>query len=62
MSSSNSKSIHKSLSQEEKIEVLFREQYAALCNGVNRILRDESLAEDLVQEVVIKVWENKEAV
>ena len=62
MSSLNSKSIHQNLSKEEKIEALFREQYVSLCNGVNQLLRDESLSEDLVQEVFIKVWEKKESV
>lgn len=62
MSSTNASSIHRNLSPDEKIELLFKEQYASLCNGVNRLLKDESLSEDLVQEVFIKVWEKKDAV
>lgn len=42
--------------------MLFREHYVSLCNDVNRLLRDESLSEDLVQEVFIKVWEKKNEV
>ena len=51
--------VQSNLNAEQKIEFLFREYYAQLCRDVNKLLRDESLSEDLVQEVFIKVWEKK---
>ncbi len=38
---------------------MFRKHYGSLCNDVHRLLKDESLSEDLVQEVFIKIWEKK---
>lgn len=53
------KPIFHTTSKEQEIETLFRHHYVMLCNDVNRLLRDESLSEDLVQEVFIKIWEKK---
>jgi RNA polymerase sigma-70 factor (ECF subfamily) len=50
-------SIYDHLSPEEKVELLFRQYSASLCKSLYRTLRDASLAEDIVQEVFLKVWE-----
>jgi RNA polymerase sigma-70 factor (ECF subfamily) len=50
-------SIYDQLSPEEKVELLFRQYYAGLCKSLYRTLRDASLAEDIVQEVFLKVWD-----
>lgn len=52
--------ISKNAAPEEAIEFFFRKHYVSLCRGVYRLLRDEALAEDLVQEVFIKIWEKKD--
>lgn len=52
-------SIHEHDSPEEKVEVYFKRHYAALCQPVYRMLGDKALAEDLVQEVFVKVWERR---
>lgn len=57
---SNNASFYKNMPSGEVVEIFFRKHYASLCQGVYRLLRDESLAEDLVQEVFIKVWEKKD--
>ena len=54
---SRSLSIYDHLSPEEKVELLFRQYYAGLCKSLFRTLRDASLAEDIVQEVFLKVWD-----
>ncbi len=50
-------SLYQNYSPEEKVELLFRQYYAGLCRSLYRILRDASFAEDIVQEVFLKVWE-----
>ncbi|KAA5546440.1 RNA polymerase sigma-70 factor [Adhaeribacter rhizoryzae] len=53
-------SLYQHHTPEEKVELLFRQYYAGLCKSLYRILRDDSLAEDIVQEVFLKVWEIRE--
>ena len=53
-------SLYQHNTPEEKVEMLFRQYYAGLCKSLYRILRDASLAEDIVQEVFLKVWETRE--
>jgi RNA polymerase sigma-70 factor, ECF subfamily len=43
------------------IELLFKHYYAPLCRTVNRMVRDTDAAEDLVQDVFVKVWNNRQA-
>lgn len=52
-------SIYGNLSPEEKVELLFRQYYPGLCKSLYRTLRDASLAEDIVQEVFLKVWDRR---
>ncbi|QMU28001.1 RNA polymerase sigma-70 factor [Adhaeribacter radiodurans] len=54
-------SMFPSLSPEEKVEWLFRKYYAGLCRSLYRTLRDANFAEDIVQEVFLKVWEMRES-
>lgn len=52
--------MYKNLPLEEVLETCFRQHYADLCRGVYRLLADQALSEDLVQEVFIRVWERQE--
>lgn len=42
------------------IELLFKHYYSPLCRTVNRIVRNTDTAEDLVQDVFMKVWHNRQ--
>lgn len=53
-------SLYQDLTPDEKVEILFRKYYAGLCRSLYKILRDATLAEDIVQEVFMKVWEMRE--
>ncbi len=53
-------SFYQQYTPDEKVEMLFRKYYAGLCKSLYKILRDATLAEDLVQEVFLKVWEKRE--
>jgi RNA polymerase sigma-70 factor (ECF subfamily) len=48
--------------QTEKYEVLFGEFKNKLYRFALRIMKDELLAEDVVQEVHVKCWQNRESV
>src|SRR5688572_10030197 len=54
-------SLYQHLTPDEKVEVLFRKYYALLCKSLYKILRDATIAEDIVQEVFLKVWEKRES-
>jgi RNA polymerase sigma-70 factor, ECF subfamily len=53
-------SLYQELSPEEKVELLFRKYYASLCKSLYRVVRDATFAEDIVQEVFLKVWEMRQ--
>ncbi|HSI91575.1 MAG TPA: RNA polymerase sigma-70 factor [Adhaeribacter sp.] len=53
-------SLYQDLPPDEKVAILFRKYYAGLCKSLYKILRDATLAEDIVQEVFLKVWEMRE--
>jgi len=44
----------------EQIEILFKEFYTPLCRYVFKMIRDKDACEDIVQDVFMKVWSNKE--
>lgn len=52
-------SLFQNQSPDEKVEILFRTYYPSLCKSLYRILKDVSLAEDIVQEVFLKVWDKR---
>ena len=58
-SSAESVSFYQNLSPDDKVEALFRQYYSPLCKSLYRILKDVSLAEDIVQEVFLKVWDRR---
>jgi RNA polymerase sigma-70 factor (ECF subfamily) len=43
------------------LDVLFRRHYVDLCRVANRYVRNESQAEDLIQELFASVWEKRES-
>jgi RNA polymerase sigma-70 factor (ECF subfamily) len=53
-------SLYQNLSPEEKVELLFRKYYAPLCKSLYRTLHNASFAEDIVQEVFLKVWDMRQ--
>lgn len=53
-------SLFQNQSPDEKVEILFRTYYPSLCKSLYRILKDVSLAEDIVQEVFLKVWDKRD--
>jgi RNA polymerase sigma-70 factor (ECF subfamily) len=42
------------------IEVLFKKYYSPLCRTVNRIVNDTDAAEDVVQDVFVKIWNSRQ--
>ena len=42
-----------------KIEEIFHEFYSPLCNYAEKIIADNNMAEDIVQNLFIQLWENK---
>ena len=46
--------------QEAYFESLFNKWYASLCNTVYRIVRNQDAAEDIVQDVFVKLWEKRD--
>lgn len=52
-----SSSDHSSL--EPRIETYFRTYYAPLCKTVHKMVRSSAIAEDIVQDVFLKVWRNR---
>jgi RNA polymerase sigma-70 factor (ECF subfamily) len=47
------------LGDEKAFEYIFKSYYALLCTYAFDLVKDDGLAEDVVQEVLIKVWENR---
>jgi RNA polymerase sigma-70 factor (ECF subfamily) len=48
--------------EEEFFESLFKKWYAVLCPFVFRIVKDKEIAQDLVQDVFVKLWEKREQI
>ncbi|MDQ3534409.1 MAG: RNA polymerase sigma-70 factor, partial [Bacteroidota bacterium] len=42
----------------QAIQLIFKKYYNQLCNSSYRIVQDEEIAKDIVQEVFIRFWEN----
>jgi RNA polymerase sigma-70 factor (ECF subfamily) len=45
-----------------EFEILFKEQHALLCKTALQYVRDPQTAEDIVHEVFLKLWENRDTV
>jgi RNA polymerase sigma-70 factor (ECF subfamily) len=66
--SDNSKIEHEELlrwdkfNEEEFFESLFKKWYAVLCPFVFRVVKDKEIAQDLVQDVFVKLWEKREQI
>ena len=50
---------HLKTGDEKAIDWLFREYYASMCQSAYRILPDEHLIEDLVQDVFYEIWKKR---
>jgi RNA polymerase sigma-70 factor (ECF subfamily) len=48
-----------SVQSREEFELLFKTHYSALCAYANQFLKDVDAAEEVVQEVMFKVWTNR---
>lgn len=46
---------------EKAFEALFRAYYPILCSYATRIVNDAAVAEEIAQEVFVKMWERKES-
>jgi RNA polymerase sigma-70 factor (ECF subfamily) len=42
---------------QDRVEALFREHYAGLCSFVGRYLKSRAVAEEVVQELFLRLWE-----
>lgn len=47
--------------QSEALDALFRRHYADCCRSAERILRDPTAAEDVVQELFFNLWKKRNA-
>ena len=51
-----------SSTSDEDFESVFRQWYPSLCHTTYRIIKDKDKAEDIVQDVFVKVWENRKTI
>jgi len=42
------------------LKVLFEQEYPSVCQAIRRLVKDESLSEDLAQEVFVRFWVKRE--
>lgn len=47
---------------EETLEYLYVRYYTSLCQRVFAITRDVDISEDIVQEIFVEIWKNKETI
>lgn len=47
---------------EQAFELLFRKYYSKLKSFVNKFLHDQEETEEIVEEVFIKIWENRKSI
>jgi len=47
------------IGDEQALELLFRKYYSRLCGYTNKYFNDPEEAREVVQEVFIKIWENR---
>jgi RNA polymerase sigma-70 factor (ECF subfamily) len=51
-----------SVQNAEDLEYVFRQWYPSLCHATYRIIKDKDKAEDIVQDVFVKMWENRKTI
>jgi RNA polymerase sigma-70 factor, ECF subfamily len=51
-----------SASRLNDLESVFRQWYPSLCHSTYRIVKDKDKAEDIVQDVFVKMWENRKEI
>jgi RNA polymerase sigma-70 factor (ECF subfamily) len=44
---------------EGAFQILFRKYYSAMCHFANQFLNDRELAEEIVQDMFVKIWEKR---
>jgi RNA polymerase sigma-70 factor (ECF subfamily) len=44
------------------MDYMFDNYYNALCNHANRVVKDDTAAEDIVQEVMLTIWKKREQI
>lgn len=47
-------------SSEDVLESIYKNYYAMLCNQVYMVIRDKSIAEDIVQDVIVEIWKKRD--
>ncbi len=52
----------KVIKDRSEFKQIFEEFYSPLCNFVYRYVNDRDLAEDMVQSVFVRLWENRESI
>ncbi len=45
---------------EKAFQILFRKYYQAMCHFANQFLTDREVAEEIVQEMFVKIWEKRQ--
>lgn len=53
---------HLSKGDEKALDWLFRQYYASMCQAAYKILPDDHLIEDLVQEVFYEIWKKRKQI
>ncbi len=54
--------IQLNINSESDYEIIFRQYYQGLCNYANMFLKDLDNAEEIVQNVFVKLWEKKDEI
>lgn len=44
---------------EQAFQALFRKYYSAMCHFANQFLNDSEMAEEIVQDMFVKIWEKR---
>ncbi len=52
----------KVIKDRSEFKQIFEEFYSPLCNFVYRYVNDRDLAEDMVQSVFVRLWENRKSI
>jgi RNA polymerase sigma-70 factor (ECF subfamily) len=50
------------ISSKADFEALFHAHYSALCSYANNFLKDLASSEEIVQEVMVRIWENRASI